>query len=558
MSSEIRVTDLEGSSVQNINYNINDSDTFIFNTDVDQVINFPTGWYMFGFLKQASSFVENGMLGTINTAAGHTTLTMSEMFENNLVKPNGDPISDINDYVVIIKDNNGIAYLPEFNFDGIGQITDHAGYQIKTFQPCKLVVKGKDFLLTNPPNAGQRGAEIVFDKDKAYTGGHFSMICFPVYEPKNLRAVLSQLISINAIVIAKNNEGAAFLPQWNFNGIGDIEPGKAYIIKFDDNVINMPSGDSFTLTVVNPNLTGGVISFEQNSFDVVGNDPDPVPDPDPAPDPFDPGGDGFTQPPIVDISGTITIKGDAIEDLFTGVTFNPSLYETIAIKERILIREKILPNKNTPGLEEAMEDLFAFFGAFGNVEGVVSTVSPLQEQKDNFSPKEEKKIKNQQVNSNDYYNDKYPFFTSSYRNLINSKFAELIRLKPVRLLNAYFQELFDICNFYIVASSTDNKLFTKVEKRNKITLYNSNQINNYTLSLFGDDPLESGVQGFSNQEAYKLSLITVSRLLNSNGITSTDELNFNFSESESDIANVSDLGTFIADSNQVINEVTFK
>ena len=38
---------------------------------------------------------------------------------------------DYIEYVVIVKDNNGLAYLPEWNYNGIGELDSGYGYQIK-------------------------------------------------------------------------------------------------------------------------------------------------------------------------------------------------------------------------------------------------------------------------------------------------------------------------------------------------------------------------------------------------------------------------------------------
>ena len=40
-------------------------------------------------------------------------------------------LSVYDDYVVIVKDNNGLAYLPEWDFNGIGTLSPGYGYQIK-------------------------------------------------------------------------------------------------------------------------------------------------------------------------------------------------------------------------------------------------------------------------------------------------------------------------------------------------------------------------------------------------------------------------------------------
>ena len=40
-------------------------------------------------------------------------------------------LSEYADYIVIVKDNNGLAYLPEWNYNGIGTLSPGYGYQIK-------------------------------------------------------------------------------------------------------------------------------------------------------------------------------------------------------------------------------------------------------------------------------------------------------------------------------------------------------------------------------------------------------------------------------------------
>jgi len=42
-----------------------------------------------------------------------------------------DALSTIADVVLILKDNNGSVYLPEFGFNGIGDLTPGYGYQLK-------------------------------------------------------------------------------------------------------------------------------------------------------------------------------------------------------------------------------------------------------------------------------------------------------------------------------------------------------------------------------------------------------------------------------------------
>jgi len=39
----------------------------------------------------------------------------------------------------------------------------------------------------------------------------------------------------SSIIIAKDYTGAAFLPDWDYNGIGNMNPGEGYQIKMSTN-----------------------------------------------------------------------------------------------------------------------------------------------------------------------------------------------------------------------------------------------------------------------------------------------------------------------------------
>ena len=43
--------------------------------------------------------------------------------------------------------------------------------------------------------------------------------------------IFSELTNDNNLIIVKDHIGNAFLPEWDFNGIGDLEPGKGYQLK---------------------------------------------------------------------------------------------------------------------------------------------------------------------------------------------------------------------------------------------------------------------------------------------------------------------------------------
>ena len=118
--------------------------------------------------------------------------------------------------VVIAKDYLGSAYLPEWNFNGIGDIQIGQGYQIKMTEAADLTVQGTYMAPEENP------IELV---------SGWNMIGYLRLEGADVSAVLADLVDAGSIEIAKDYLGSAFLPAWNFNGIGDFNPGMGYQVK---------------------------------------------------------------------------------------------------------------------------------------------------------------------------------------------------------------------------------------------------------------------------------------------------------------------------------------
>jgi len=121
-------------------------------------------------------------------------------------------VEAIVDDVIIMKDNIGSAYLPDWDFDGIGLLNHGEGYQIKTLIEQNLLVNGEFVSTTNIDLS---------------TG--WNMIGVLSQSPQSIEEVLSSCTDL--VVIAKDGFGVAYLPQWSFNGIGDMLPGQGYQIK---------------------------------------------------------------------------------------------------------------------------------------------------------------------------------------------------------------------------------------------------------------------------------------------------------------------------------------
>ena len=115
---------------------------------------------------------------------------------------------------IIMKDNTGQAFIPSWNFDGIGELNYGEGYQIKADNSIILDISG--YYLPNFSLSLDEG---------------WNMIAFLNKVEQSVNEVL-----INCqqdVIIVKNYLGEAYLPQWEFNAIGNMIPGQGYQIKMN-------------------------------------------------------------------------------------------------------------------------------------------------------------------------------------------------------------------------------------------------------------------------------------------------------------------------------------
>ena len=118
--------------------------------------------------------------------------------------------------VIIIKNYLGQAYLAGWNFNGIGDIKFNQGYQIKTNGNCSITFEGEymdpEYNIINLENG-------------------WNMISYLRLDPAPANLVFQELVEQGNIIIVKDGNGAAFLPDWDFNGIGNLEAGHGYQLK---------------------------------------------------------------------------------------------------------------------------------------------------------------------------------------------------------------------------------------------------------------------------------------------------------------------------------------
>jgi len=118
--------------------------------------------------------------------------------------------------MIIAKDYSGAAYLPEWDFNGIGNIIQGQGYQVKMSSNEELVVEGELIQPEDNPIELNEG---------------WNMVAYLRLEGANAAAVLADINLNGNLIIVKDYLGAAYLPEWDFNGIGDMLPGRAYQLK---------------------------------------------------------------------------------------------------------------------------------------------------------------------------------------------------------------------------------------------------------------------------------------------------------------------------------------
>jgi hypothetical protein len=248
----LKITDLESSevSVNNVNANMFTQDISIDETVVYQTLVLKGGWNLVGiYIDAQKSQADN--VGTFADGAGWP-----------------EALSEHADDVIIVKDYLGAAYLPEYNFNGVGDITNGQGYQVKmagaSTTTYTLNLSGRPITtVLQSPFGSQYPDWEKYGIESFYLPSGWSMFTIPFEMDSggipaagsfDVHAVMSALFSDlmelmgttqieDIIIIIKDNLGNAYLPEWNFNGIGDFIEGQGYQIKLTQAVVINLSGN---------------------------------------------------------------------------------------------------------------------------------------------------------------------------------------------------------------------------------------------------------------------------------------------------------------------------
>ena len=123
-------------------------------------------------------------------------------------------LSEIDPEIIIVKTNAGLAYLPDWAYNGIGNMEPGAGYQIKLLNAATLIVEGIYMLPEENPITLTEG---------------WNMFGYLPLGASDVALVFTDVV--DQVIIVKNGEGSTYLPQYDFNGIGNMEPGQGYQVK---------------------------------------------------------------------------------------------------------------------------------------------------------------------------------------------------------------------------------------------------------------------------------------------------------------------------------------
>ena len=125
-------------------------------------------------------------------------------------------LNNLDTEIILVKDYEGMAFLPNWNFNGIGEMIVGQGYQIKIQDATNLTVVG-DYMFP--------------EENPIYLIEGWNLVAYLRLENAPAEAVFESLDSSGNLIVVKDDQGLAYLPNWNFNGIGNLSPGKAYQVK---------------------------------------------------------------------------------------------------------------------------------------------------------------------------------------------------------------------------------------------------------------------------------------------------------------------------------------
>ena len=129
-----------------------------------------------------------------------------------------DVFSGIVDQVVIVKNQYGAVYWPEFNLNSVGDLTEGWGYQVKMISDATLEVSGSIV----PP-----------DLSMSLNDG-WGMLGYLHQDCQN---TIDMMTGLTNLIILKDEYGNVYWPEFALNSIGNMCPGEGYQVKTENDII---------------------------------------------------------------------------------------------------------------------------------------------------------------------------------------------------------------------------------------------------------------------------------------------------------------------------------
>ncbi|MCX6258408.1 MAG: GEVED domain-containing protein [Bacteroidia bacterium] len=122
--------------------------------------------------------------------------------------------------VIIVKDENGQTFWPQYNVNNIGNLITGKGYQFKMSSNVQLTINGTALVPENTP---------------LYLHSGWGLMGYLRQSPASVVQLLSGIAG--NIIIMKDGGGHVYWPQYNYNSIGNLIPGLGYQLKMSNPVI---------------------------------------------------------------------------------------------------------------------------------------------------------------------------------------------------------------------------------------------------------------------------------------------------------------------------------
>lgn len=213
-----------------------------------------TGWNIFSYTVPYDFHLPAMLLGFFYPEFFESTGNLNQFFPNGItdgvkngffdgpypghsfVEPRTKNVHElINEKMLIIKNFAAQQYWPEYSFNGIGDFTSGEGYEIRMRED--VVGKFKTFGVADIAGVTSFEQYLEFQNELKFDlpAGN-STVGYNRITPKPMDEAFAAIS--HDILIVKNRDGQIYWPEFNFNGIGDIEPGKGYFIKMNNEVNN--------------------------------------------------------------------------------------------------------------------------------------------------------------------------------------------------------------------------------------------------------------------------------------------------------------------------------